>query len=131
MTLRGYAVSRSVEPRQAARLNGQLGRRLKQGRNRVQAQARRGTRREVVIYKTLSLGTGILGGAVAGALVNRVWGQFSDRNEMPDPTALDLRFRKALVAGAVQGLIFGVVKTALARTTARGYRRLTGSDLKP
>lgn len=130
MTVRGYARSRSIEPNQA-RHNGQLGRWLKQGGHRVHTRVRGGARSEITMYRLLSLGTGILGGAVAGAIVSRIWGLFSDRNEVLDPTALDLHLREALVAGAVQGVVFGVVKTALARTTAKSYRRLTGSDLKP
>ncbi|MGH3823080.1 MAG: DUF4235 domain-containing protein [Pseudonocardiaceae bacterium] len=132
MTVGGYARSRGIEPhQQAARRNGQLGRRLVAGGNRVQARVRRDIRREAVMYRVLSLGTGILGGALASALVSRLWSQFSDRNELPDPTALDLHLREALIAGAVQGVVFGVVKTALARGTSKSYRRLTGSDLKP
>jgi len=77
--------------------------------------------------RVLGLGTGILGGAIAGAIVGRVWGLFSAGKEMPDPTAPDLHLRKALIAGAVQGLVFGLVKTALARTTAKSYRRFTQS----
>lgn len=132
MTVRGYARSRGIEPHQlAARRNGQLGRRLAAGGNRLQARMRRDIRREALMYRVLSLGTGILGGALAGAIVSRLWSLFSDRNEMPDPTALDLHLREALVAGAVQGVVFGVVKTALARGTAKSYYRLTGSTLKP
>lgn len=130
MSVRGYARSRSIAPHQAARRNGQLGRRLKDGGSRVQARVRRDIRREGVAHRLLSLGTGILGGAIAGAIVSRVWSLFSGRSEVTDPTALDLHLREALLAGAVQGVVFGLVKTVLARTTAKSYRRLTGSDLR-
>ena len=128
MTVRGYA--RSIEP-QAARRNGQLGRRLVEGGNRVQARVRQDIHREEIAYRVLSLGTGILGGTLAGAIVNRIWRMFSGRAELPEPTALDLHFREVLIASAVQGVVFGVVKATLGRVTAKGYRRLTGSELKP
>lgn len=131
MALRGYARSRNTEPhQQAAKRNGRVGRRLKEGGNRVQARVRRDLRREELTYRLLSLGTGILGGALAGGIISRIWGVFSDRGELPEPTALNVHLREVLVAGAVQGVVFGVVKAALGRVTARTYRRITGSDLK-
>lgn len=130
MALRGYVRNRAPElDQQAARRNGRVGRQLTKGGNRIKARVRRDIGRENATYRLLSLGTGILGGALAGAIVSRVWSVFSDRNELPDPTALNVHLREVLIAGAVQGVVFGVVKTALARTTARTYRRVTGSDL--
>lgn len=97
---------------------------------RERGMPQRGTRSEKVTYRALSFGIGILGGALAGAIVSRIWRVFSDGNELPEPTALDLRVREVLLAGMVQGAVFGLVKAALGRVTARGYRRLTGSELK-
>jgi hypothetical protein len=51
-------------------------------------------------------------------------------DEAPEPTALDRNIREVLVAGALQGVVFGVVKAALSRLTARGYRRLAGHELR-
>jgi Protein of unknown function (DUF4235) len=126
MSVRGFAHSR-LELNQAAKRNGRIGQLVKAGSTRVQARVQQDIRREAVMHRLLSLGTGILGGAVAGAIVSRVWGLFSDRDEVLDPTAGDLHFREALAAGAVQGLVFGVVKAALARGTAKTYHRLVGS----
>jgi hypothetical protein len=83
-----------------------------------------------VTYEVLSLASGILGGALAGAVVTRVWRAVADEDEAPEPTALDRNIREVLVAGALQGVVFGVVKAALSRLTARGYRRLAGHELR-
>lgn len=80
------------------------------------------------MYESVSLASGIVGGAVAGAVFTRVWRAVSDEGEVPEPTALDRRIGGVLVAGALQGVVFGLVKAAVARITARGYRRLTGRD---
>lgn len=131
MALRGYARNRSIEPhQQAAKRNGRISSRLIEGGNRVQARVRRDIHLKEMPYRLLSLSIGILGGAIAGAIVSRTWGVFSDRDDLPESTALDVHLREVLIAGAVQGVVFGVVKAALGRVTAKTYRHVTGSDLK-
>ncbi|MGH3785893.1 MAG: DUF4235 domain-containing protein [Pseudonocardiaceae bacterium] len=80
-------------------------------------------------YELLSLASGLLGGALAGALFTRIWQMVSD-DEAPEPTALDHDIRDVLVAGALQGAVFGLVKAALSRITAQGYRRFTGNVIE-
>jgi hypothetical protein len=86
--------------------------------------------RDEVPYKLFSLSSGILGGALAGVIVTRIWRAFAGTDEVPDPTVLDFPVRKVLIAGAIQGVIFGVVKAALSRMTAKGYQQFTGTELK-
>lgn len=81
-----------------------------------------------VVYKPLSLVSGVLGGALAGALFNRVWRAVADEDEAPDPAALDHRTREVLIAAALHGVVFGVVKAATDRMAAKGYRRVIGSN---
>jgi membrane associated rhomboid family serine protease len=83
--------------------------------------------RSKITYELVSLVSGILGGALAGAIFNRIWRAVSHEDEAPQPTALDRNIREVLVAGAVQGAIFGLVKAAFGRITARGYRQFTGT----
>ncbi|MGQ0719236.1 MAG: DUF4235 domain-containing protein [Pseudonocardiales bacterium] len=80
-------------------------------------------------YESLSLASGILAGAMAGAIVTRIWRVVSDEDEAPQPTALDHDVRQVLVAGALQGAVFGLVKAAISRVTATSYRRFTGHDM--
>lgn len=83
--------------------------------------------RSKITYDLVSLVSGILGGALAGAIFNRIWRAVFNEDEAPQPTALDRNIREVLVAGAVQGAIFGLVKAAFGRITARGYRQFTGT----
>lgn len=80
------------------------------------------------MFTLVSLLSGVLGGALAGALFNRVWRAVSDADEAPEPAALDRNIREVLIAGVLQGAVFGLVKAALGRLTAQGYRRFTGND---
>lgn len=83
--------------------------------------------RSKATYELVSLASGVLGGALAGALFNRIWRAVSDEAEAPTPTAMDHSIRQVLVAGALHGAIFGLVKAALGRVTAKGYRQFTGN----
>lgn len=85
--------------------------------------------RNKMTYELLSLASGLLGGALAGALFTRLWSIVSE-DEAPEPTALDHNIRDVLIAGALQGAVFGLVKAALSRITAQGYRRFTGNALE-
>ena len=79
-----------------------------------------------LMYKPLGLGAGLLGGFVAGAIFKQVWKLISDEDEAPDPTSRDYGWGEVLVAAAIQGAIFAVVRAAVDRGGAEGVRRLTG-----
>lgn len=76
-------------------------------------------------YKSLSLATGVLGGALASALFARIWRAVSDKDEAPEPTALDRSTREVLVAATLQGAVFGLVKAGMDRMAAKGFHRFT------
>ena len=79
-------------------------------------------------FKLASWITGLLAGALAGAIFNRMWQAVSGTDQAPEPTALDRKIGEVLLAGVLQGAVFGLVKAAIGRITAHGYRRFTGND---
>ncbi|HEY0641608.1 MAG TPA: DUF4235 domain-containing protein [Pseudonocardiaceae bacterium] len=79
-------------------------------------------------YKPLSLACSIAGGALAGAAFTRAWRIVGDGEDAPEPTALDHRTAEVLLAAALHGAVFGVVRALVQRTGAKSYRRLTGRD---
>jgi hypothetical protein len=78
-------------------------------------------------YKALSLGTSVLGGIVAGAIFKRLWKVTAGEDEAPDATDARRGWPEILVAAALQGAVFAVVQAAIARGTAEGAAKLTGS----
>lgn len=81
------------------------------------------------LYKPLSIATSVAGGLLAGKVFTEVWQRVSPSDqEPPEPKDLTRSTREALLAAAAQGLIFGLVRAAVDRAGAKGYRALTNDD---
>lgn len=81
------------------------------------------------LYKPLSIATSVAGGLLAGKVFSEVWQRVSPSDqEPPEPKDLTRSTREALIAAAVQGLIFGVVRAAVDRASAKGYHAVTHED---
>ena len=80
-----------------------------------------------VAYKPLGLIIGVLGGLIATALFNKLWGLLAPGNEAPDATDAGATWRQVLLAAVVQGAVFGGVKALVDRAGARGYQKVTGT----
>ncbi|EOM75632.1 DUF4235 domain-containing protein [Rhodococcus rhodnii] len=80
------------------------------------------------LYKPLSLGTSVVGGIVAGAVFNQVWKRVSTNSDTPDPKDLQRSIGEVLLAAALQGVVFAVVRAAVDRAGARGYKAVTHTE---
>ena len=78
-------------------------------------------------YKPLGLILGVVGGLLATAVFNKLWGLFAAGDEAPDATDASATWRRVLLAAAVQGAVFGGVKALVDRAGARGYQKITGT----
>ena len=79
-----------------------------------------------IVYKPIGLIGGALAGLAAGMVSKRLWRLASGQEETPDPTDERSTWREILVAAAIQGAVFAVVKAAIDRGGAVGVRRITG-----
>jgi len=78
------------------------------------------------MYLPLSIASSVAGGLLASAMFSQIWKRVSDSGETPpDPKDLNRPAREALLAAALQGLVFGLVRAAVDRAGARGYRAVT------
>jgi Protein of unknown function (DUF4235) len=80
----------------------------------------------VLLYRPLGLASGMAGGLLASAIFKQVWKQAAGDEDAPRPTDESRGWREILLAAAIQGVIFAVVKAAVDRGSAAGFRRLTG-----
>jgi hypothetical protein len=79
-----------------------------------------------VFYKPVSVAVSVLGGMIAGAVFKRVWKLAAGEEEAPTATDIRRGWPEVLLAAALQGAIFALVKAALDRGAAEGTRKLTG-----
>ncbi|MEV0355110.1 DUF4235 domain-containing protein [Nocardia sp. NPDC050697] len=78
-------------------------------------------------YKPLGLAVSVLGGLLANLIFGKIWQAISGEDEAPHATSEDYGWREVLLAAAVQGAVFGLVKTAIDRAGAEGFQKVTGT----
>lgn len=79
-----------------------------------------------LVYKPIGLVGGAVAGVVAGAVFKQVWRVASGRPDAPNATDRDRGWAEILIAAALQGAVFGLVKAAVDRGGAHGVKALTG-----
>ena len=66
-----------------------------------------------LLYKPVSMLVSVLGGVLAGAIFKRVWKTAAGEDEAPTATDAGRGWREVLLAAALQGAIFALVKAAV------------------
>ncbi len=89
---------------------------------------KRSSKSAKVLYQPWGLAASLLGGIVAGEIFQQVWKRLDpdSSDDPPKPLQSEYRLRKILIAAAVQGAIFTVVRALIARGGARAFERWTG-----
>ena len=79
----------------------------------------------MMLHKAVGMLAGTVGGLVAGAIFRRAWKVVAGE-EAPQATDARRGWRERLLAAAVEGAIFSMVRAAVDRGAAEGTRKLTG-----
>jgi Protein of unknown function (DUF4235) len=79
-----------------------------------------------LLYKPVGMLVSVLGGLLASAIFRRVWKVAAQEEDAPEATDASRSWREILLAAAIQGAIFAVVRAAVDRSAAEGTRKLTG-----
>jgi len=80
-----------------------------------------------LLYKPFGLLVGVLGGRAAATSFNRLWRLVDNEGQAPKATDRDSSWRQVVIASAMKGAVFGVVKAATERAGATSFAYLTGS----
>jgi Protein of unknown function (DUF4235) len=78
-----------------------------------------------IAYRPVGMAAGVAGGVVGRAVFHRLWSVADRGRDAPQPTDEDRRWAEILIAAAVQGAIFAVIKAAVDRAGAKATGRLT------
>lgn len=81
-----------------------------------------------LLYRPFGLAGSMLGGLAAGAIFKQVWRRAApgDKPDPPKPLETEYPFKEILLAAAIQGAIYSVVKTLIDRQGARLFEKATG-----
>ncbi|TPQ22765.1 DUF4235 domain-containing protein [Streptomyces sporangiiformans] len=77
-------------------------------------------------YKPLGFVLGWAGGALAGLAFQKTWQTIRHEEDAPDALDKDRSWGEVLLAAAIQGAIFAVVRSAVDRSGATAVERATG-----
>ena len=78
-------------------------------------------------YRPIGLVAGILAGTVSGIVFKQIWKQIADEDDAPGALQSEYSMREVVLAAAIQGAIFRVVKMAADRGTRRAFMNATGA----
>ena len=79
-----------------------------------------------LLYRPIGMLVSLIGGLLAGAVFKRLWKIAASEDEAPKATDASRGWGEILLAAAMQGAVFAVVKAAVDRAAAEGTRKLTG-----
>ncbi|MCL6731684.1 MULTISPECIES: DUF4235 domain-containing protein [Streptomyces] len=77
-------------------------------------------------YKPVGFALGWVSGALASMAFQKTWKVIRHEDDAPDALDRDRGWGEILLAAAVQGAIFAVVRSAVDRTGAKAIERSTG-----
>ncbi|KOU23438.1 membrane protein [Streptomyces sp. WM6372] len=80
-----------------------------------------------VAYKPVGLALGAGAGLLAAAVFKEVWKLAGHEGDAPNAMDEERRWREVLIAAAIQGAIFALVKAAVERSGAVAVRRVSGT----
>ncbi|MEO9221712.1 MAG: DUF4235 domain-containing protein [Mycobacteriaceae bacterium] len=81
-----------------------------------------------ILYRPIGIVSSVLGGVLANLVFKKVWQQSAPGDHPDPPGALETghALKEILLAAAVQGVIFSVVKTLIDRGGAKAFERWSG-----
>jgi Protein of unknown function (DUF4235) len=83
-----------------------------------------------LLYRPVGIVSSILGGLLSSLIFKQIWKRVSpssdERSDAPGPLESEYPIKEILVAAALQGAIYAVVKAVINRQGARTFEKVTG-----
>lgn len=92
------------------------------------SEHRSGNTAAKVLYRPFGLVGGLVGGALAGVLFKQIWKHATPGENADAPSALESehRMREILLAAAIEGALFALVKALIDRGMANVFTKFIG-----
>lgn len=78
-------------------------------------------------YRPVGIVASVAAGAIASAVFKQIWKRVADEDDAPNAMQSEYGLGQVLLAAALQGAIFALIKALIDRGGAKGFQRLTGS----
>ncbi len=78
-----------------------------------------------LLFAPISIAIGLASAMVSKRVFNAIWGML-DEEEAPSPKDRDVPWAKLVAAGALQGMVFRLVRIAVDRGLRHGVMSVTG-----
>lgn len=81
-----------------------------------------------ILYRPVGMISSMAAGMLASLVFRKVWAKASagDHADPPKPLESEYAFKELVVAAAVQGIIYSVIKASVDRGGARAFQKWTG-----
>jgi uncharacterized protein DUF4235 len=80
-----------------------------------------------LLYKPFGLVLGVIGGRAAATSFDRLWRLIDSEGQAPKATDRDSGWRQVVIASAMKGAVFEVVRAATNRAGATWFAYVTGT----
>jgi hypothetical protein len=77
-------------------------------------------------FKAMGIAVSLLASMLAGVIFKKVWKFTPGSDEVPEATDERRGWGEILLAAALQGVIFALIKAVFERAAAEGVRQVTG-----
>jgi hypothetical protein len=79
-----------------------------------------------LMYRPIGMIGGVVGGLLASMALGRLWRTIAGKGDVPEVMDKARSWPEILLAAALHGIVFGVVKAVIDRLNAKQFERKTG-----
>jgi hypothetical protein len=80
------------------------------------------------MYQPVAMIASVVAGLLASKAFARIWRVIAGKREVPEAIDPDQSWARIVLAAALHGIVFGVVKASVDHASVKGFQRITGAS---